>query len=313
MDRRLRERGVALVTALLVVALATVAAVAMVGRQQLDIRRTANVLDWDQGYLYVLGVEDFAGQVLWQDRQDNKVDDLSELWADKKGLTEFYDGAQIHGVMEDMQGRFNLNNLVQKGIPSTLDVDRFRRLLDTLGLDPELATAVVDWLDADVDAGFPGGAEDGEYLRYEPPYRAANRLMASPTELRLVAGFKKEDYEKLAPYVTALPAVTALNVNTVSPDRPELLMALSPNVTREDAVAVLQNRSEERFDSVNAFLQDKALTAGNVDPTGLSVASDYFMADISIELGRASLRFHSLLVRDADGNTRTVRREQGAY
>lgn len=310
---RKREAGVALVTALLVVALATAAAVAMVGRQQLDIRRTANVLDWDQGYLYVLGLEDFAGQVLREDRQKNKVDNFEDDWADENGLTVPYEGALLHGTIKDMQGLFNLNNLVQKGISSTLDIDRFRRLLTALDLDPELATAVVDWLDPDVNVGFPGGAEDGEYLRHEPPYRAANRPMASPTELRLVEGFKKEDYEKLAPYVTALPTATALNVNTVSAGLPELVMALAPGITRQDAEALLQNRGKEGFSSVSKFLQDKALAGRNVDPTGLSVASDYFMVNMSVELDRASLHFRSLLVRDADGNTRTVRREQGVY
>ncbi len=84
-------------------------------------------------------------------------------------------------------------------------LDFFKRLLENLKLDPEIATALVDWIDADINETLPGGAEDGAYLLAVPPYRAANRPLVDISELRLVQGYTPEVITALAPHVTALP------------------------------------------------------------------------------------------------------------
>ncbi|HEY9197852.1 MAG TPA: type II secretion system minor pseudopilin GspK, partial [Gammaproteobacteria bacterium] len=199
------QRGVALITALLVVALATVAAVAMASRQQLDVRRTANLLDGDQAYLYALGVESWARVVLARDARDNQVDKLDEDWA-KRLSPIAVPGGQVDGFVSDLQGRFNLNNLLTaEGQLSEPDVRYFQRLLRVLELNEQLTVAVIDWLDPDFDTRFPEGAEDDYYLSTETPYRAANRKFQSISELRLVKGFTAEVWNKLAPFVSALP------------------------------------------------------------------------------------------------------------
>ena len=76
-----RQRGVALITAVLVVALAAVAAAAMTTRQTVDVRRAANVMDADQAQLYLLGAEAWAAQVLRRDLKDNKTDSFDDDWA----------------------------------------------------------------------------------------------------------------------------------------------------------------------------------------------------------------------------------------
>ncbi len=217
-----RSQGVALITALLVIALATAAAVAMAARQQLDIRRTANALQRDQAYVYAVGAEVMAGAVLAKD--DLKVDDWDEDWALQKPAIPF-EGGILAGSIEDLQGRFNLNNLVNNGQRSDFDFERFKRLLQVLKekSDPpevwekaepaDLANAAVDWIDSDSNVS-PGGAEDTDYLQGERPYRVANAPLTSTSELLLVRGFTAPIYNQVAPYVTAVPVRTKLNVNT---------------------------------------------------------------------------------------------------
>ena len=228
------QRGVALITALLVIALVTAAAVAMASRQQLDIRRTANTLQRDQAYVYAEGAEIMARAVLAKD--DPAKDHKEEDWG-KSGVTIPFQGGLLTGTLEDVQGRFNLNNVVQGGVKYKPDVDRLTRLFTILydksqdkeawknAQPSDLANAVVDWIDKDSNVE-PGGAEDSDYLQKERPYRAANAPMASTSELLLVRGFTPAIYREVAPFVTVLPEHTLININTAKFD---VLSTLDPN------------------------------------------------------------------------------------
>lgn len=323
------QRGVALVVALLIVALATTAAVSMASRQHLDIRRTGNTLNAGQAYLYIQGMEGWAGQILRRDREDNEVDHLGEEWATLLPPIPI-EGGQLAGAVTDMQGRFNLNQLAvplgavgtdgkidpKQAERATLARERFERLLAALGLDPALTWNVVDWLDGNQEVDHPPhGGEDGVYLSLEVPYRTADRQMVSPSELRLVAGFTPEVYAKLQPYVTALPFEAGLNVNTISAEQPELFMAIAEGLTLQDAEALIAARGEEGFASVDEFKQGDVLAnrGDKVSAEGLATASRYFMVSSSVLLGTGSLAMNSVLERDDRGATRVVFRAQAAF
>jgi general secretion pathway protein K len=178
------QRGVALITALLVVAIATVAAVTMASRQQLDIRRTAGLLHGEQAWAYALGAENWARVVLRRDARNNRIDTLEEDWSTQPPVS-FVEGGSIVGRLIDLQGRFNLNNLVQQnGAVDAKALVFYKRLLRRLDLDERLADALVDWIDPDINVRFPDGAEDETYLLVDPPYRTANRPLVDSSELR---------------------------------------------------------------------------------------------------------------------------------
>ena len=322
----MRQRGVALVTALLVVAIASTAAVAMVARQQVDIRRTGNLLEGEQAYLYLLGIEDWAARILRDDREDNNVDHLNEDWATILPPIEV-EGGQVAGSIEDLQGRFNINNLMESGRVSAPDLQTFRRLLTALSLDPGLAEPVVDWLDTDINATVPSGAEDGVYLALDPAYRTANGLMADVSELRLVAGFSdppprdmepacresgqakaKSIYDVIVGCVTALPDRTAINVNTAPLP---VMMSLADNLTKTDAETLVEARGDEGFKSQNAFFQ-QGVVAGRKQFADITVSSDWFGIYGDVEVGRIRLRMHSTLWRGKNG-VRRMRRAQRAF
>ncbi len=304
-----QQSGVALVTALLVTAIATVTAVSMAARQQLDMRRTANMLGSDQAYLFALGVEEWAKQILVRDRKDGNIDHLKEDWATiLPPIT--VEGALLSGSIEDLQGRYNLNNLVKDGSVSTADVDQFKRLLQALGIDDRIALAVVDWMDADEELGFPDGAEDNEYLGRTPPYRTPNRPMASPSELLLVQGIDRKIYDALAPHVTTLPTRTMINVNTATAP---VLMSLLEGMSQSEAEQLIEARGDEGYKDINAFMVQDVLKDKKENIGGISVSSTHFMVSANVRFERAQTQLYSLISRADDTTTQVIMRTQGAY
>lgn len=308
--RNASQSGVALITALLVVAIVTVIATGMATRQQLDIRRSGNVLDRDQAYMLALGVESWGRSILIQDRRDNNVDNLSEVWATVLPPLSV-EGGNVAGHIEDMQGRFNINNLVKDGKPSPIDLQRFERLLKALELDPGLSQAVIDWIDSDSDPMPGNGAEDGEYMGHNPPYRTANNKINSVSELRLINGFTKEAVERLEPFISALPAYTHINVNTAPP---EILMALADNLTKADADAMIEDRGKKGYTEIQQFITSPTIKSRNIPAdSSLGVSSDYFIVDAASRFGKGQVRLLGLIHRMADSKAQTLVRAQGVY
>jgi len=299
------QQGVALITALLVVALATIAAVAMATRQQLDIRRTGSLLHGEQAYSYVLGAESWAQVVLARDLRESGIDTLEEDWSTQPPVS-FVEGGAVFGRIIDLQGRFNVNNLVAGGAPDNDAIDRFKRLLRLLELDEILADPLVDWIDEDIDVRFPDGAEDETYLLLDTPYRAANQPLADISELRLVKGYNAEVIEKLRPFIVALPEATPINVNTASA---EVLSTVAEDLSTSDGESLVDARGEEGFESVDSFLQDPTLEAKNAAAASLSVTSQWFLMVSEANIGDGRARLASLIQRSA-GGVLVVRRQR---
>lgn len=304
---RTSQRGVALITVMLVVALATIAAVAMASRQQIDIRRTENTLNAGQAYHFALGAERWALQILTRDRRQGEIDHLGEDWAQELPPLPI-EGGSIEGRIVDLQGLFNLNSLLAEGEAGRLAQERFQRLLVALEIQPELMQAVLDWIDPDLEPRFPGGAEDTYYLGLTPAYRAANQPMASPSELRQVQGVTPAVYERLAPYITALPTATSINVNTAPAG---VLMSLADGIGFEEAQALVEARPENGFTSVDQFLALDVFAGQGVSAEGLGVASQYFLLSATARLDRLRVPILSVVQRGQTGRGMVLQRTEG--
>ena len=303
---RQRQRGVAILTAMLVVSIGTMIAVNLMWIASLDLRRTEATLAADQALMYLHGAEAWAGDILRQDQvESSESDHLGEQWAFELPPLPV-DGGVISGRLEDLQGRFNLNNLVTpQGVVDELSQRQFERLLDSLGLDVSLASVVVDWLDADAEAGFPTGAEDASYSAADPPYRTPNSIITSASELLAMAGFELESYRALLPYVTALPSGTTLNVNTASEF---LLASLSDDIDLSRAVSLVQERGIADFADIDATFQ------GDVEAdvlTRIDGVTEYFLLSATVTLGTHQLSMYSLMQRDNSGIARAIFRSLG--
>jgi len=301
-----RQRGVAILTAMLVVALGTMIAVNLMWKASLDLRRTTSALAADQGLMYLQGAEAWAGDILRQDQVDSiESDHLGEIWAVELPPMPV-DGGVISGRVEDLQGRFNINNLVTpQGEEDEIARRQFERLLEMLELDPSLAGVAVDWLDPDSETKFPFGAEDDVYSRFDPPYRTSNTVITSPSELMAMSGFELESYRLLLPYVTALPSGTTLNVNTASD---VLLASLSDDIDLSRGAALIEERGGADFPDISASFE------GDVEPEVLQRidgVSQYFLLTASVAIGTNQFTMYSVLQRDNSGIVRAIFRSLG--
>jgi len=301
-----RQRGVALITAMLVLALATILAVSMTRDQELAIRRGENLRNAEQAWQYALGLEAVARKRLHEDQvSGGATDNTNENWAARLPPLPV-PGGVLTGKIADLDGRFNLNTLAPGAPGRDLALARFQRLLAVLGLDPGLTNAVEDWLDPDLEARS-GGAEDYFYSGLQPPYRTGNRLFADASELRLVMGVDSDAWSRLERFVTALPDVaTAINVNTAPPP---VLQSLADGLSRRDAEA-LARRGRAGFGTVEDFLSSEPMRPFAVPRQGLAVSSHYFRAHGVVELDGDVFHFYSLIRRDRDGLA-VLRRSRG--
>jgi general secretion pathway protein K len=294
MRARFRQAGLALVTALLVVAIAATLAASLAFGQQVWLRQMQNMADRTNADFLERGAIAWAATVFAD--ASSSVNHLGEPWARPIPVLPVPGGA-IRGSVEDAQGRFNLNNVWANNAKSQADVDVFERLLAGAGASGALATALaaalVDWIDPDSQASL-GGAEDIDYLQFDPPYRAANQPLASVDELRLVRGFTPELVEALRPYVTAIPGRTAINVNTA---QAPVVAALVPGLSLAEAEQLLADRERTPFQSTGEFL--KKLRPGIQAPGGdtFAVNTGHFLVMLDIVMGRHQRRTEVLVAR----------------
>jgi general secretion pathway protein K len=297
------QRGIALLTAVMIVAIAAAVAAKIAFAHQIWFRQMENVADRGATDLLRRGALHWASAALLEDAAQNPTDHLGEAWA--QGLPTLpVDGGAIKVSIEDAQGRFNLNNLVQNNVKSQPDLDVFWRLLQNLKLDPNIANALVDWIDPDSNATSPGGAEDVDYLNLKTPYRAANQPLASVDELRLVHGFDAKTVLTLLPFVTVLPAAaghTPINVNTASPE----LLAAVADKDLAWAQRVADNRRDTPMQNPGEFTKQLQLPPGAAQfPANLvSVKTDFFLITLDTSIGRHQRSTVALMQRQANRTT----------
>lgn len=309
------ERGVALITVLLVVAIVTVVCASMIARQQLSIRATSNQLQARQAWHYALGGEVLAQSILRRDAEASgngaqpPVDHLLEAWAQPQPAYELDEGqGQVQIRIEDLSGRFNLNSLIQDNQPNEAALAQLRRLLLRLEITEPYAERLLDWLDSDQQPTGETGAEDTAYLLLDPPYRTAGRRLDDLSELRLLLGMRDEDFQRLAPHVSVLPAGTPLNVNTASA---LVLSSLADNLGPAAAEALVQARRAGGFRDVATFMAQPAFAAVQLEDARVAVTSQYFQAISEVRLADRRLALVSLLQRQADGEVRVLQRNLG--
>jgi len=296
-------RGVALITAMLVTALATAVATGLMWDTSLDMRRTTVLLYRDQAVQVALGAENWLELILKQDLQDNQTDHLGEIWAaELPGLP--IDGGEIYGTVEDLQGRFNLNNLI--GPDGQVDKDsvkQFEQLLAALGLDPRFASLAADWIDADQDPGFPNGAEDPIYTGFVPPYRTPNHMLTSASELAALEGMDKATLDVLLPNVTALPGRTEINANTATA---AVLQSLDESITPADVEGLLALRADAGFPD----LADAFAATPDVIPL-LSESTRFFQLKVIVRIDTVRITYFSMLERSPNGDVTPILRSIG--
>jgi general secretion pathway protein K len=282
-----RQRGVALLIALLVVALAAILIAGLLDRGVLTAARTRNTLRGMQAENYAKGLEDYAARVLTQDQQSGDSDTSTDIWAIPLPPTPV-PGGEITATMTDLDGRFNLNNLATPN--SAVWKSKFDLLLQALQLDPNLSQNVIAWM-----GNGTGSASEAWYLGQTVAYRPSLRPFAHVSELRLVQGFDSATYARILPHVAALPPGTTININTATVP---VLMTLDEKLTEQTAAAIWQE-GHATFGSIGELASPpyNILTV-NAGAEMYGVKSRFFLAHGDIALDGLSFTFYSLLERN---------------
>ena len=296
------QRGIALLTILVMVALATILAATIAKRQTNTSENTGYLMRQDQSLLYAKSAEAFFSELLIQDSDNGgNIDHLQENWAKPMPAFPVEDGF-ISGRLLDESGKFNLNNLL-KADGSVDDSARrwFEKLLQRVGLPAELSQAVIDWQDADDETTGAMGAESNYYQGLDPSYLASNTRFHQVEELKLVRGFEGKNYDLIAPYVTALPEATKINMNTAAP---LLLASIDPKLDVKTLEQELKAKQAEftYFNSVEDLWKLNAFSG--IEPQNktdaaawLDSKSNYFTAQIEVVLSERKRQFTSAMMR----------------
>lgn len=302
------QQGVALIMVLIIVALVTIIATQLVTERNLHARRTSNIIMADNAWQFALGAEKLASIAITKSLKDEDSVNLSQPWA-AEGIVFPIDGGSITAKLKDLRSCFNLNGILGESSKNNPPEDAnkqlpgekiFAELLKSLQLseiEPEaLAARLRDWMDSDQQPAGLEGREDYEYSGYNLPYRTADTLLGSRSELATISGFNSDIIIRLLPYVCIIPGDTSLvlNVNTIATDQPELLSSFYDKLDKNTASSILSGRPTIGFDS-NEFNSQLPADAKLHDGATIAFTSDYFSVLAQVELGRARVNLKSLL------------------
>ena len=311
-----KQQGVALMIVLFVFALVTILASGMISRQSLFIQKASNTLIQSQAYEYAIGAEQVARQMLFVDWEEDKkeklfTDDLEEFWG--KGAAGFpIDYGVIEAQIDDLQGRLNINSLINTdGSKDQAVIERFKNLFLVLELQDFQVEKLIDWIDENDETEGADGAEEGDYLVKEKPYRTGNQAFVSTSELMLINGMTEENFKLLLPHVSALPSgVKAINVNTCSK---EIMRSLAKGKILSDAEgqSIIDSRKENVFEKIEDFKAIPEYAGLTLEGT-FSINTEFFKVSSKVTLSDRVSRLVSILYRDSEnGNLTLMERNQG--
>ncbi|MES2758123.1 MAG: type II secretion system minor pseudopilin GspK [Pseudomonadota bacterium] len=311
-NRPARQRGVAVITALLLTTLAVTIVASLFWAQQVQVRSMENQRLHLQTKWILRGALDWAGLVLRQDARDNDYTSLNQVWATPLAETrldqyierervagEVFD-ATLSGSIVDATSRYNLANLAKQRIPEQKQIAIYKRLLTNLALDPALAertakaVASAQVLVASADPPVDGAPTP--VVTSNAPVR-----LTQLDDLLTITGYTVEVVNKLREFVIVLPEATKVNVNTAPP---EVLAAVIEDFSIAEANSLVARRKSASWRDIGQFGTE--LGGKTVIDNAAGVQSNYFLVLSRVRLDRAALNAEALINRGADGRKLTT-------
>lgn len=306
------QRGVALLTILLLVVSITVVAGAMLASQKIAIRRSGLLFDQNQLLQDINAGQQLAVTLIRADAKLNDTDSEQDIWA--QPIPPYTLGGHSIGIeLRDEGSRFNINNLYHNGAVDTAALAVFQRLLTQLNLEPDIAVAALDYQDADSEVYQDGGDENVVYAQQSnrgADTALPNQALLSIDQLAEVKGVDAQVLATLRPYITAVPYYLPININTASP---VLFAALVEGASSQQMQSIIELRAKQAFSSVDDVWQLPVLSSVKAEQRKaltplLAVDSQAFMALITASdnatVGQARQRFATVIISKtaADGD-----------
>ncbi|WP_417445786.1 type II secretion system minor pseudopilin GspK [Kangiella sp.] len=345
-----RQKGIALITVLVIFSVLSIMSIHILSNQNMNNRRTANIINSSKAYQYMYGAEEFAKSLLQNYFEESEQERVhrNQPWAQSPMMFPIEQNmGQLQGSIRDMHSCFNLNSIIMEpmaaagderegggeigGGGSGLQVveesagDRnealpgqklFAKLIEPLIESGEsspqaLATAMRDWIDDDLEPSGIDGAEDYTYTGYRKPYRTGNTFMAHTSELMVVKGFDANVYDSIKDYICVLPTEQGtINVNTVKPEHAELVWILLEDVDLATVRQALEQLPEDGYDEATFF---ETLGSGKVSQDGrgrLVFDSQYMQLTATAIVQTGNAKVQSLLMK-SDSKFQVVARHIG--
>jgi len=307
LPRPWRERGVAVITALLLTTLAISIVASLFWQQQVQVRSMENQRLHLQTKWILRGALDWATLVLFQDGIDHpNYTSLDQVWAtpladtrlDQYVERERVEGenfdATLSGNITDACSRYNLYNLATgRGQLEPTQVAILGRLLRNLQLDSGLARRVAGFASAGMPAVAPPDGSDPAAQAQQVPVTGAPIKILQVDDLLGVQGVTPAIVERLRPFVTVLPGTTPVNVNTA----PAEVLAAVLDISVSEANTLIVRRKQAAWRDYNNFkaqvAQNRNIPSNNVVDT----KSEWFLVESHIRLDRAALDAQALIQR----------------
>lgn len=268
----LRNQGSALLTALVIVALAVALTSGIVSYLRIDIARTNAVKRQNEAFIAAQSARNWAVQALTQDWQNQQRNKLPTDW-NKLTWHQTFGNYQIVANLKDAQGLYNINNLQDSS-----RLNSFIKLLQAISPETDfpiahrIATSINAWLSAGARTNAPLQAI---YKKLTPPYSPSGRLFTHSSELLLISSMTSKLYQDLASYIVALPQNTPVNINTANK---MVLMTLGLGLTAENAEKIIQLRLQEGgFKTTDQFTGNPLAQAAQITANQITIMSDYFL------------------------------------
>lgn len=321
-----KQKGVALLVVLLLLAVMTAIAATMSERLVLGVDRATSQVSNQQAYWYAIGVEALAKYGINESLDDSDTVNLSQAWALDEQVYPLENG-EAKGVIRDMQACFNVNALANVQIDPTSSsrpylLGVWRTLLEEVGIESYQAEVIADstweYLDSNDGVTTQTGVEDATYEGLSPAYMASNGLIADISELRSVYQMDTAGMRRISWLACAIPTDDLrINVNTIRAWQSKILVALFQSAISDDqAKQILEDRPYDGWENIDEFLAEPAINA--IDATVrdnakqyLSVDSRYFELDAEIYVQDSRVRLRSLLHSENEDEARVVRRRFG--
>jgi general secretion pathway protein K len=296
-----RDRGAAIILAMLIAALAAAVAATVFADQQRWSRAVEHRRDQVQAQAIVMAGVQWARQVLDDDARRSDIDHLREPWAVPLPPIPL-DNGEIRGAIVDAQGRLNINALGDNGTTAELERRRIAALFAQRGGPVAALDAIADWIDADAIVR-ESGAEDAFYAAQPVPGLPADVPLIRTAELASVKGVTPQSLDAVAPFLSALPAGTPVNLNTAPP---EVLATIVDGLDTDRLAALIADRGPKPFQSISDFRARLPKGATLSSEGALSVKSGYFYVTVEARQGETLARARAMLRRGSGAPTTIV-------
>jgi type II secretory pathway component PulK len=201
LNKKNNNKGVALITVLIIVFLITAIISNITVTNYRVIKRLTNQKIMEQCYSILYAAVDFGRAGLATSAATSSIDTSSDIWAQPIPKTNIVDNIYMSGYIVDEQSKFNINDLVNNGQVNLAVLNQFSVLLTELNIPSAVAQAVAYYMAAPANEG----SIMNDYTAGNPAYRPAGKPLVDLSELMLVKGMQPEWVYKLNQYVTAIP------------------------------------------------------------------------------------------------------------